>query len=49
MEKFFYMEGYNRAVDDMMVLLVTSGEIGKDELLDKLKKFKLRSFNEVEL
>lgn len=50
MEKFFYCEGYNRALDDVIVLILTSSEkLSSEELIDRLEKCKLRSFNEIEL
>lgn len=47
MEKFFYSEGYNRALDDVIVLLKTSDGLSLEDLMDRLEKSKIRNFNEV--
>ncbi len=49
MERFFYSEGYNRALDDVIVLLKTSDAISAEDLMDRLEKCKIRSFTDVEL
>ncbi len=48
MERFFYAEGYNRALDDIIVFLKTSDAVSVDDLVSRLKKSKI-SFNQVEL
>lgn len=50
MERFFYSEGYNRALDDVIVLIKTSSDISSfEDLVDRLEKCKIRCFTEVEL
>ena len=50
MERFFYSEGYNRALDDVIVLIKTSSDISSfEDLVDRLEKCKIRSFMDVDL
>ena len=50
MEKFFYSEGYNRALDDVICLIKTSSDVSSfDDLVERLEKCKIKSFTEVEL
>lgn len=49
MEKFFYSEGYNRALDDVIILIKTSDELSLEDLMDRLEKSKIRNFNEMVL
>lgn len=50
MEKFFFSEGYNRALDDVIVLIKTSSDtLTLEDLMCRLEKCKIRNFNEVEL
>lgn len=48
LEKFFYCEGYNRALDDVIVFLKSSDAISVEDLMDRLEKSKIRSFTDVE-
>jgi len=47
LEKFFIAEGYNKALDDVIVFLKTSDAVSVDDLVSRLEKSKI-SFNEVE-
>ncbi len=47
MEKYFYMNGYNKALDDVIALISTS-DVGIDELVDILEVSKV-DWTEVEL
>lgn len=44
------MQGYNRALDDVIIFLKTSSDVPSfEELMDRLEKSKIRNFNEVKL
>jgi len=47
LEKFVFAEGYNKALDDVIVFLKTSDAVSVDDLVSRLEKSKI-SFNEVE-
>lgn len=47
MEKYFYMNGYNKALDDVITLIATS-DVSIDELVDILEVSKV-DWSEVEL
>ena len=49
MERFFYAEGYNRALDDVICLIASSDVSSFDDLVERLEKSKIKSFIEVEL
>lgn len=47
MEKYFYSVGYNKALDDVITLIITSNGLVLEDLMDRVEKSKIININDV--